>query len=573
LENYFRLFKWFSRIPFFFYDYAGEVFLGTTPNEMIRSSLEVTWLLKETTIECFGNFITGLEIWNIFKSFLDVIVGQTNSISPSILDMICKNLIGDFWNINDVDDNLISQIREQVLNDTTIPKPKSPFIIDARAGAFSSPKTFVLFGERLTLDSYALNHFVYPYVGGRLLPTSLDFAAACLESERSFELLETEFDKYPELSGRILEMQEELNNISGVEKETVHWQWIEALNDIAVTEPECNESIIIPEFMISSVWVDEKLTTIMGSWAQLKHDTILYSKQSITSVVCSTPTGYVEPYPEFYRKLRELSQLYNSSIIPLETIGYDFNDSDYYYLKAIDEFNDATKMLETISVKELTRVSLNQGEKKFINSTYRENGMCGGPFVDGWLSKIIRKLDPAYSKVAIFPNSRTSLVADIHTDTNTGDILHLATGILEPIIAIVPGGNNEEIAVIGPVFSFYEFVLPGYQRLNDEEWRGILALWLDGDNRENYDFGIFPRNFWSENYMVSTVMTTSRIFIDEEVFDAPKWFLGEEVSFLDILNEKPLWLLIVVAPFCIFTSILVIIIRKRNSSKRNKLEN
>ncbi|MHA2391973.1 MAG: DUF3160 domain-containing protein [Promethearchaeota archaeon] len=569
LEQYFRLFKWFSRIPFFFDDYPGEGYLDKRPKEMIRSSLEVTWLLKETTIDCFGNIITGLEIWNIFKSFLDIIVGQTNSISPIMLDDICKNLIGDSWNIGNVDDNILSQIQDEVINDTTIPKPKSPYIIDARAGASCSPKTFVLFGERLTLDSYALNHFVYPYVSilnKRLLPTSLDFAAACLESERSFDLLEPEFDEYPDLLGQILEMQEELNNITGVEKQTVHWQWIESLKDIALSEPECNETIIIPEFMVSSAWLDEKLTTIMGSWTQLKHDTILYSKQSITPFVCCTPTGYVEPYPEFYRKLRELSQLYDSSIAPLETIGYDFNEYDYYYLRVLEEFGNATQILETIAIKELTGISLNHEERQFINSTYGENPMCGGPFVDGWLSDIIKKLDSAYHRVDNFPNSRTSLVADIHTDTNTGDILHLATGLLEPIIAFVPGWDNEDITVVGPVFSFYEFALPGYQRLNDEEWRGILALWLNGKNRESYNFGIFPRGFWAESYMVSTEITTNRIFIDEEKFILPKWFAGEEKG---VLKQNPVPFFII-GPICIV--VVVVAIKKKDIIKNWKLK-
>jgi len=505
---------------------------------MIKSSLEVIWLLKETTIECFENIVTGLEIWNIFKAFLDAVVGQTNSVSPLILDEICKNVIGEYWNILDIDNSTISQIQEEILNDTTIPTPKIPYIIDARAGAWCSPKTFVLFGERMTLDSYALQHCVYPYVYSRLLPTSLDFAATCLESERSFEHLQTEFDKYPELLGKILEMQEEINNITGVDKQTVHWQWIESLKNIAVTEPDCNESIIIPEFMNSPVWLDEKLTTIMGSWSQLKHDTILYAKQSITPWVCSTPTGYVEPYPEFYRKIRELSCLYNSSIAPLKTIGYDFSDYDYHYLWALEEFYNATQMLETISVKELTGRSLNQEEKQFITETYSETPICGGPILEGWLARIIKMLCREYASADYFPNSRVSLIADIHTDTNTGDILHLATGLLEPIIAYVPGWDNQEVTVVGPVFSFYEFALPGYQRLNDDEWRGILTLRLDVNNTRDYEYGIFPRGFWAESYMVSTEMTKSRIYIDEEEFDPPDWFIGKEKDMIEQITSS-----------------------------------
>ena len=34
-----------------------------------------------------------------------------------------------------------------------------------------------------------------------------------------------------------------------------------------------------PEFMRSTSWLDKQLNTALGSWAELKHDTILYAKQ------------------------------------------------------------------------------------------------------------------------------------------------------------------------------------------------------------------------------------------------------------------------------------------------------
>lgn len=241
----------------------------------------------------------------------------------------------------------------------------------------------------------------------------------------------------------------------------------------------------------------------------------------------------------------------------LLTIGYDFTDYDYSYLRALHEFSSATKILETIALKELTGISLTNEEKLFINSTYGENPICGGPFVEGWLSDIISKLEGAYHMADNFPNSRTSLVADIHTDTNTGDILHLATGLLEPLIAFVTGWDNEEITVVGPVFSFYEFILSSYQRLNDEEWRAILSLKIDGNNNKIYNFEMFPRGFWAKNYMVSMEMTKSRIFIDEEEFNPPKWFVGEERI------RAPVF---AIAFICLVV-VLIIIVKKRDSIK------
>ena len=37
----------------------------------------------------------------------------------------------------------------------------------------------------------------------------------------------------------------------------------------------------------------------LASWAELRHDTLLYAKQSYTAVpVCDFPDAYVDPYPE-----------------------------------------------------------------------------------------------------------------------------------------------------------------------------------------------------------------------------------------------------------------------------------
>jgi hypothetical protein len=283
LKKYFRLFKWFSRIPFFFDSYKGEVFLEETPSEMIKSVTEITWLLKTSSITWGENEVSGLEIWDIFKSFLDVLVGESKSITIHNIDNLCEGLIGDLWNPTDIDNTLLSLIQETILNDVTIPEPEIPFIIDAiLPGPNISPKAFVFFGERFTLDGYTFQHVSHPYVNQRLLPTSLDFAAICLNSSRSIELLQDEIDLYPGLYNTIINLQEEIADSPEKDKQTIQWGWIESLKDISGIVPECDNLVNLPEFMNSSEWLDEKLTTIMGSYAQLRHDTILYTKQTIT---------------------------------------------------------------------------------------------------------------------------------------------------------------------------------------------------------------------------------------------------------------------------------------------------
>ena len=59
--------------------------------------------------------------------------------------------------------------------------------------------------------------------------------------------------------------------------------------------------------MQSPAWVDKQLNTVLGSWSELKHDTILYAKQAYAELGGGPPPppplppkGYVEPVPEFY---------------------------------------------------------------------------------------------------------------------------------------------------------------------------------------------------------------------------------------------------------------------------------
>ena len=77
-----------------------------------------------------------------------------------------------------------------------------------------------------------------------------------------------------------------------------------------------------PDFMKSRVWARKSLNTALGSWTELRHDTILYAKQSVAAEgdggeEPETP-GYVEPYPAFYAKIAELATTLRQSMVDYE---------------------------------------------------------------------------------------------------------------------------------------------------------------------------------------------------------------------------------------------------------------
>ena len=73
-------------------------------------------------------------------------------------------------------------------------------------------------------------------------------------------------------------------------------------------------------------------------------------------------------------------------------------------------------------------------------------------------------------------HQKTTLVADVSTDPNSGLVLEEGTGYVHLIAVVIrdPENNTLEIA-LGPVFSHYEFTQPVTNRLTDEQWTQMLS--------------------------------------------------------------------------------------------------
>jgi hypothetical protein len=69
-------------------------------------------------------------------------------------------------------------------------------------------------------------------------------------------------------------------------------------------------------------------------------------------------------------------------------------------------------------------------------------------------------------------DERMAIVADVHTDVNTGRVLEEGVGDAFTIYAIVPLEGQTAVA-LGGVFSYYEFTHPMSDRLTDEAWQAM----------------------------------------------------------------------------------------------------
>ena len=64
----------------------------------------------------------------------------------------------------------------------------------------------------------------------------------------------------------------------------------------------------------------------------------------------------------------------------------------------------------------------------------------------------------------------TTLIADVHTDENTNQVLEEGVGYVNLMVVAYKVPNGRVILGAGPVFSYYEFKQPINNRLTDEQW-------------------------------------------------------------------------------------------------------
>src|SRR5262249_14415798 len=86
--------------------------------------------------------------------------------------------------------------------------------------------------------------------------------------------------------------------------------WLTALRGLSMPGGDPTSAAGLPAVMKTEPWARRIVNTQLASWAELRHDTLLYAKQSYTAVpVCDFPDAYVDPYPEAWAAIVRLAQL------------------------------------------------------------------------------------------------------------------------------------------------------------------------------------------------------------------------------------------------------------------------
>jgi hypothetical protein len=259
-------------------------------------------------------------------------------------------------------------------------------------------------------------------------------------------------------------MKKRMNEIDWTE--TIATQWMKALRVIG--EAPSPKS---PYFMLTPEWDRKNLNAMLASWAELKHDAILYAKQPM-GAECGggglpepVVKGYVEPNVGFWKKAIEL--LDNTS-----TLLKSQNMLTEKVEQATTRIREEAEFLLRMSKKEL------EGQR-LTDEEYDQLGCIGATFENISLD-LVRQPDQylmGWSDIE-GADRRVALVADVYTansDNNPAkSILFEAVGDADEIYVVVEIDGYLYLTR-GAVLSYREFIQPiDEPRLTDEEWQQQL---------------------------------------------------------------------------------------------------
>lgn len=358
--------------------------------------------------------------------------------------------------------------------------------VDPGEGPEAVTQSFRFMGQRFIPDSYIFQQLVYDEVGGayqgtgvpftmsagiRGFPRGLDVPAA-LNSAHALAILtnegDTDYDGYAE---QLAKVQDEFAALPEAQwTSNLYWNWLHTLRPLLEVKGEG-----YPYFMQTPAWADKDLHTWLGSWTELRHDTILYAKQSHSGIISAPepPRGYVEPQPWVYARLAALTAQMRAGLSRRGLLHDEVAEK-------LDGMEQLLLALKTMSEKELRGESLTDDEYLTIHN------------IGQTLETLTTFSEEVEGTVASQADSRMALIADVHTDPNSGLVLEEGVGDAFPIYVVVLV-DGEQMVALGGVFSYFEFKQPMSDRLTDEAWQVM-------DPKP-------PRPAWTESFIVESIPT------------------------------------------------------------------
>lgn len=467
LSRYFKALMWYGRMTF-----------RLSETEETRSALLI--------ISALDNDEEILADWKRLYEPIGFFVGEPDDLVFFDYQPVARKVYLDLTleNLRNIDlDNFIDEakkLRDPGINSMPVLGPAFAPEQGSVEDRTEQVKGFRFLGQRFTIDASIFQKLICREVGNldgtmecpkedsRMLPNGLDVPAA-FGSDLAYKILEdmgeTGYEKYPENMNKLVLAINDLPMSKWTEN--LYWGWMYTLKSLL----HVDYSTGYPMFMQNQEWKKKELTTFLGSWAELKHDTILYAKQVYAElgggpmIEERDDRGYVEPNPDLYARLASLTQLTMDGLDQRSILSAANKEQ-------LTKLYDLLIQLRDISVKELQNEALTDEEYELIRT-------FGGSLEHFWYETFT---DEEKNQGNLLNDNPAPIIADVATDPNCC-VLEVGTGYVEPIFVVFPIDGKLRVGK-GGVYSYYEFSWPMSDRLTDEKWRDeVLTDWENPPER------------------------------------------------------------------------------------------
>ncbi|MCA9732289.1 MAG: DUF3160 domain-containing protein [Deferribacteres bacterium] len=469
LGQYFQAMIWLGRT---------EIYLSAPKEAASEPQQKPEDIQRQTMLAALVNELsqspTGIAHLQKMENIILHFVGESDNVTVWQFDELMSEcgfadaaVFADTNNVNTLQETLKTKpYAGQKILSQVLMSPMGPEQIEPASA-------FLLLGQRFIIDSYVFANVVFDKIIfqnskiKRMLPSSLD-ALFALGNDAALQLLQPELEDY-HYSANLLSLRY-LIDAYGEEfwRSSLYNGWLNAIR--ALNPPD--DRTIFPAFMQTAAWWQQKMNTQLASWAQLRHDNLLYAKQSYTGgVTCSYPQTYIEPYPAFYEAIKIYAQDAQNFF---DNLDYDDQWAKIQISSYFTNLILNMEKLASIAQKELEETALSDDEISFLKQVLYDQHVGCGPSFTGWYTKLYYTGEAGLLK-------KDMVVADVHTaptdefGTPVGWVKHVGTGPIDMAVITTENCAGELTAYIGPVMSYYEHTSTNFYRLTDEEWSTIYA--------------------------------------------------------------------------------------------------
>ena len=472
LSNYFRCMMYLGRMTFLAKgkikpEDKAIVDIATAKKQTLAAVILADTLRKYPQIAQY----------NTIYDFTSFFVGYSDDITPNEYNNAIANVIGTNGNIFSItSDEIFRKLQYNIykLDPPAIYSGTGNIVvddlddIDENSGpellqeALASTMGMRLMGQRFVVDSYITGKLVFPTIGKylgkdnpftgnpmRSMPTALDVMMVLGSEQAKNLLIKGQMTNYDNYLATVKNVKGDLDSLSNAAwNKNLYMGWLNSLRALFAKSGEGHQP-----FQRTNAWENRQLLSALGSWTALRHDTILYVKQSATLEGRRMPPekpktlAYVEGEPEFWARLLALHRTMQTGISTYKlTMDYEVRGRLAGFELMLDN---------------LLKASISQLEEKPLT-----------PEVTNYLKNIADYMTGIQGK--LFKEYTTQIVADVHTDTNSKTVLEEGTGAMMTMIVAISNPDGTISLAYGPVYSYYEFIHPMSDRLTDEKWRVMV---------------------------------------------------------------------------------------------------